>query len=51
MPDPYVLTKVDGENQKIPAVETISIMVKLYETYCKDGVLDTESIQKDLEQN
>ena len=50
MQDPFVLAKIDGETHKIPAVETISTMVKLYETYSKDGVIDAESMKTDLEQ-
>ena len=46
----YVITSHEGELKKLPAAESISLMAKLFEDYNKDGVIDTESMTKDLEQ-
>ena len=45
----YVLTNSDGELKKLPAAESISLMAQLLDDYNKDGVIDSESMKKDLE--
>ena len=45
----YVLTNSEGELKKLPAAESISLMAQLLDDYNKDGVIDTESMKKDLE--
>ena len=46
--DPFVTIPFEGELQQVPSIESVSAMTKLYEQYCRNGVIDVESMERKL---